>query len=171
MSLVTPSFLFSVVARPEAPHGNLATFTFIFFSFASVSVSPHQAISGSVNTTAGMALGSKTLFFPASTCATTRPSCVALWANIGSPATSPIANILGSDVLLCPSISIKPFLSILTFVFSNPSFSELGLRPTDTSTLSNISSSFSISSPSNLTCKPFLVSSMSTTLVLSIIDS
>ncbi len=42
-----------VIARPEADQGNLATAMAISLAFASFSVSPHHAISGSVNTTAG----------------------------------------------------------------------------------------------------------------------
>ncbi len=46
-------------ARPEAAQGNLATLISRFSFCAWVSVRPAQAISGSVKTTAGMALGSK----------------------------------------------------------------------------------------------------------------
>src|SRR5438128_12220724 len=42
-------------------------------------------ISGSVNTTAGTACGSKATLSPAMACTATRPSCAALWASVGSP--------------------------------------------------------------------------------------
>src|SRR5262249_59428153 len=53
MSLVRPSVRSIDMARPDAPHGNFATATSMFFSLACVSVSPHHAISGSVKMTAG----------------------------------------------------------------------------------------------------------------------
>ena len=50
----------SVIARPEAAHGNFARSSTCAPSFcASVSVRPAHASSGSVNTTAGIAAGSK----------------------------------------------------------------------------------------------------------------
>src|SRR5207342_91061 len=48
ISLVKPSVRPRPIARPEAAHGNFATPTFRFFAFASDSVTPTQAISGSV---------------------------------------------------------------------------------------------------------------------------
>ena len=57
---------------------------------------------------------------PASTSAATLPSCDALCASIGSPATSPIAKMCGSAVRCCLSTSTKPLSSISTFVFSRP---------------------------------------------------
>ena len=71
-------------------------------------VRPAQAISGSVNTTAGIACGSNAAGSPASTSAATLPSCDALWASIGSPATSPIARMCGSAVRCCSSTTTKP---------------------------------------------------------------
>ncbi|MEZ4689172.1 MAG: hypothetical protein R3A12_02910 [Ignavibacteria bacterium] len=41
-----------LIALPDAAQGNFATVNSMFFSFASISVSPHHAISGSVKTTA-----------------------------------------------------------------------------------------------------------------------
>ena len=57
-----PSVRSSVIARPDAPHGNLATATFRPCFSACVSVRPHHAISGSVKTTAGIARGSNATF-------------------------------------------------------------------------------------------------------------
>ena len=87
----------SVIARPDAPHGNFATVTVrACLSAACASVRPAHAISGSVNTTAGIARGANATFSPAITSTATRPSCDALCASIGSPTTSPIAKIDGS---------------------------------------------------------------------------
>src|SRR6266571_1755890 len=58
ISLVMPSVRSRVIARPEAAQGNFATLISRFCFCASVSVRPHQEISGSVKTTAGMAFGS-----------------------------------------------------------------------------------------------------------------
>ena len=60
-------------------------------AFASASVSPTVAISGSVNTTAGMPRTSKAVARPAITSAATSPSLDPLCASMGSPATSPTA--------------------------------------------------------------------------------
>ena len=57
--------------RPLLRQGILAVLNLIFCSRASVSVKPHQAISGSVKTTAGIARGSNTAFLPAITSAAT----------------------------------------------------------------------------------------------------
>ncbi len=95
---------------------------------------PAQAISGSVNTTAGIAAGSNTALWPAMASMATRASCDALCASIGSPATSPMANTVGSVVRRWPSVSMKPLASTLTPVFSRPSIFEFGRRPIDTST-------------------------------------
>ncbi len=159
-----------MAARPDAPQGNLATETGIFFSFASVSVSPHHAISGSVNTTAGIAFGIKTDFLPARTSATTLPSWVALCASIGSPATSPIANILGSDVLISSFTRMNPFESVSAFVFSSPSPPLFGFLPTQMSTLSNSISCFSFPAFSSSTRIPFPVSFSPVNLVSSIMS-
>src|SRR3954470_15425729 len=59
MSLVKPSSRALAMARPEAAHGNLATPTFVPAFFASSSVSPTQAISGSVYAPEGMTRASK----------------------------------------------------------------------------------------------------------------
>ena len=96
ISLVRPSVRSSVIARPDAPHGNFATVTCRSSFCACASVRPAQASSGSVNTTAGIARGSNATFSPAITSTATRPSCDALCASIGSPTTSPIAKIDGS---------------------------------------------------------------------------
>ena len=64
-----------VTARPEAAQGNFATLTSRFSFCACVSVRPHQATSGSVKTTAGMALGSKATLCPAMASTAVRPSC------------------------------------------------------------------------------------------------
>ena len=65
ISLVSPSLRSTVVARPEAPQGNFATSIAMPRSCASASVRPHQAISGSVKTTAGIAAGSNATLCPA----------------------------------------------------------------------------------------------------------
>ena len=58
MIFVRPSVLLSVRALPEAAQGNFDTSISTPASPASLSVIPHQAISGSVNMTAGTARGS-----------------------------------------------------------------------------------------------------------------
>ena len=88
--------------------GTRTTSTFCPVFSASASVSPAQAISGSVKTTAGIAAGSNTALCPAMASMATRASCDALCASIGSPATSPMANTVGSAVRRWPSVSMKP---------------------------------------------------------------
>ena len=65
MSLVMPSVRSRVMARPDAAQGNLATLISRLSFCAWVSVRPHQAISGSVKTTAGIAAGSNATLCPA----------------------------------------------------------------------------------------------------------
>ena len=86
-------------ARPLAFHGNSALINLIDCSFNSFSVSPHQATSGLVYITEGIAKGLNDVFSPETTSAATYPSWVALCASIGFPVTSPIAKILGINVL------------------------------------------------------------------------
>ena len=64
----------------------------------------------------------------------TRASCEALCASIGSPATSPMANTVGSAVRRWPSVSMKPLAFTFTLVVSRPGIFELGRRPIETST-------------------------------------
>ena len=109
------------------PHGNRATSTLMPCFSASASVSPAHAISGSVKTTAGIAAGSNTALCPAMASTATRASCDALCASIGSPATSPIANIVGSAVRRWPSVSMKPLASTFTRVLVEPV--DVGVRP------------------------------------------
>ena len=108
------------MARPDAPQGNFATSTFRPCFCASVSVRPHQAISGSVKTTAGIACGSNATLSPAIASTATRPSCDALCASIGSPTTSPMAKMFGSAVRVASSTSMKPRSSTFTSVLSRP---------------------------------------------------
>src|SRR5581483_2774555 len=91
ISLVIPSVRSRVIALPEAAQGNFATLISRPSFSACVAVSPAQAISGSVNTTAGIAFGSNATLWPAICSMAVRPSCDALCASIGSPMTSPIA--------------------------------------------------------------------------------
>ena len=80
-----------VSARPDAPHGNFATSTSIPLAFASASVRPHHASSGSVNTTAGTTnwrLGSDS---PVMALTARRASRDALCARSSPPAMSPMA--------------------------------------------------------------------------------
>ena len=79
------------IARPDAAHGNLATSISMPFAFASFSVRPHHATSGSVNTTAGMTTFSKVLLSPMMFSTATRASRDALCASITPPAISPMA--------------------------------------------------------------------------------
>jgi hypothetical protein len=60
-------------------------------AFASSSVRPALAISGSVKMAPGIVTQSNSALWPAITSATISPSFVALWASIGGPLTSPIA--------------------------------------------------------------------------------
>ncbi|MFL2995198.1 MAG: hypothetical protein ACJZ1Y_06240 [Candidatus Neomarinimicrobiota bacterium] len=60
---------------PLAAHGNSPFSYSRPFSFASISVSPTQAISGSVKITAGIALASNAAGRPQITSAATLPSC------------------------------------------------------------------------------------------------
>ena len=62
--LVSPSVRPMAWARPLAIQGNWATSTVRPWRLASVSVSPAQAISGSVKTTAGIAFGSNATCLP-----------------------------------------------------------------------------------------------------------
>ncbi len=117
------------IARPLACQGYWATSTSRPSRFAWSAVRPAQAISGSVKTTAGMAALSNAAGSPARTSAATLPSCDALWASIGSPATSPIARMCGSLVRCCSSTATKPLSLILTLVFSSPKPFDLGRRP------------------------------------------
>ena len=59
-------------------------------------------------------------------------SCVALWASIGSPTTSPIAKMCGTLVRICSSTAMKPRSSTSTPAASAPIALPLGLRPTAT---------------------------------------
>lgn len=72
--------------RPEAAQGKRVILTSRFCCLAWSSVRPHQAISGSVKTTAGMATLSKAAGSPARASTETLASRLALWASIGSPA-------------------------------------------------------------------------------------
>ena len=166
--MVRPSGRSTVMARLSAPHGNFATSTSIPSACACASVRPHHAISGSVNTTAGIACGSNTALWPAIASTATRASCDALCASIGSPATSPIAKIVGSAVRRCGSVSMNPFGSTFTCVVSRPGIFEFGRRPMATSTRSK-TCSFSATSPSNVTRMPWPSSATLTTLVFSMI--
>ena len=164
-SLVSPSIRSSVMARPDAAHGNFATVTARPVCWACVSVSPAHAISGSVKTTAGIARGAKATCLPAITSTATRPSCDALWASIGSPTTSPMANIDGSPVRICSSTLMKPRASSMTRVRSRPGMPVLGRRPTATSTRSKSCSLGSL--PSHVTRIPAASAFIRTTRVLS----
>ena len=163
-SFVTPSVRSSVSERPDAAQGNRADLNAIFPACAWVSVRPHQAISGSVKTTAGMARGSKTVFLPRMASTATRPSCVALWASMGSPATSPMAKMDGPAVRRWASTFTKPFGSSWIPVLSSPSPCEFGFRPTDTSTRSKTSSGGS-PGPSKRTRMPLASSFIAATFV------
>ena len=57
------------------------------------------------------------------------PSCMALWASMAPPATSPTAKIFSSVVRLCWSTIMNPRSFTLTFVFSRPIPSEFGTLP------------------------------------------
>src|SRR5687767_3753147 len=163
---------------PDGGPGNLATSISVPRSRACASVRPHQAISGSVKTTAGMASGSKTPLCPAMASIATRASCDALCASIGSPATSPIAKIDDSAVRRCPSVSMNPFASTLTAVASRPGIFEFGRRPTATSTRSNTCSDVEpgcpllpLEDPSNVTRIPFASSATLVTFVFTMIEA
>ena len=91
MSLVRPSLRPMVAARPEAAQKNFATLTDRPASCAWNSMRPHQATSGSVNTTAGTATLSKADGRPAMHSAATLPWRMARWASMGSPVRSPTA--------------------------------------------------------------------------------
>ena len=97
-----------MIARLDRRPGELRDLDVDALLRACASVRPHHAISGSVNTTAGIASGSNTALWPAIASIATRASCDALCASIGSPATSPIAKIVGSAVRRWPSVSMNP---------------------------------------------------------------
>ena len=63
------------------------------------------------------------------TSAASEPSCVALWASIGSPRTSPIEKMCGTLVRICTSDAMKPRSSTATPAASAPMTLPLGLRP------------------------------------------
>ena len=71
MSLVKPSSRPLAMARPDAAQGNLATPYLMPCFFASSSVNPAQAISGSVYATEGITRASKYDFCPAAASAAT----------------------------------------------------------------------------------------------------
>ena len=124
------------MARPEAAQGNLATPIFVSPFFASSSVSPTQAISGSVYATEGMTRASKCDFCPAAASAATCASCTALCASIGFPAASPMTKMCGTLVRICESCSMKPRSVTWMPAFSAAIFLPLGVRPTDTRIMS-----------------------------------
>src|SRR5438874_5433497 len=70
-SLVKPSSRPLAIARPDAAHGNAAFWIFTLLAFASSSVRPTHAISGSVYATEGITRASKNDFSPAATSAAT----------------------------------------------------------------------------------------------------
>src|SRR5438309_2009709 len=135
-SLVSPSARPRVVARPEAAHWNFATLTARPSRCACASVRPHHATSGSVNTTAGTTTLSKATGRPAIASAATTPWRIARWASIGSPVTSPTAQMRGSAVRHSASTAITPRASGRTRVVSRPRAALAGRRPTATSTRS-----------------------------------
>ena len=83
-------------------------------------------------------LGLKYILWPRIASTATRASCDALCANIGSPTTSPIAKMEGSAVRRVESTVMNPRWPISTLVLSSPGTAEFGLRPTETSTRSNV---------------------------------
>ena len=94
-----------------------------------------------MNTTAGIARGSKATFSPAITSTATRPSCDALCASIGSPTTSPIAKIDGScGARLLVDDDEAALDRLRRACVSSPGISEFGRRPTETSTRSKVRS-------------------------------
>ena len=129
--------------------------------FACFSVRPHQAISGSVKTTAGIAAGSKTT----SLAVNGFDRDAALMRRLVRE------HRLARDVAdredrrfggLQPRVDLDEAARVRpsTFVFSSPGIAEFGLRPTDTSTLSNSSSRRSRSSFSSDTWSPSASSRM-----------
>ena len=163
--LVMPSSRCRLKLRPLAAQGKTPLPYLRPCCLASASVTPAHATSGSVNTTAGIASGSNADFIPEITSAATLPSCTALCANIGSPAMSPIAKILLTEVRICLSTTTKPRSLTLIPAFSASNIALLGRRPTDTSTRSN-SALDSPSLFSKLTFKPFFCGLIPVTLVL-----
>ena len=165
ISLVRPSSLPMVVARPDAAQGNRVTVTLRPASFAPVSVRPHQATSGSVNTTAGIASGSNATFSPAMDSTATFASWLALWASIGCPTRSPMAQMVGSAVRSCSLTWTNPLSSRWTPVFSRPRFSEFGRRPTETRMASNVIGLSGACFPSKVTLRPDFISWIEAALV------
>src|SRR5690242_5037546 len=135
-SLVKPSSRPLAMARPDAAQGKTAFRTFTPLAFASSSVSPTQATSGSVYATDGITRASKNDFSPAAASAATCPSCTALCASIGCPTMSPIAKMCGTLVRICASAGMKPRSVTVTPAFSAAMRLPLGLRPTESSTRS-----------------------------------
>ena len=129
-------------ARPDAPHGNFATATLRPCFSASVAVRPAHAISGSVKTTAGIAAGfRRRLRSPAIASTAARPSCDALCEHrlAGNVA-------YGIDALLrrlAAGVDLDEAALVDLTRLSRPGTSELGRRPIDTSTRSNVRRSFS----------------------------
>ncbi len=106
ISFVKPSSRLFAIARPDAAHGNFATPTLRPLFFASSSVTPTHATSGSVYATDGITRASKKLFCPDAASAATWPSWTALCASIGWPTMSPIAKMCGTFVRICRSTSM-----------------------------------------------------------------
>ena len=164
--LVLPSVRSNAIARPLACQGNSPFTNGIPSCLSSASVGPAHAISGSVNITAGIAFGSNDDdLSPEITSAATFPSCVALWASIGSPVISPIAYIFFTDVCRLSFTGMNPRSVREIPVSSNAKFSVFGFRPTETSTLSNDSVNFSPLLVSKWTVSPSVSGLISTTFV------
>ena len=148
-SLVKPSSRPLAIARPDADHGNTPFLILRPCFFASSSVRPTHATSGSVYATDGMTFASKCALCPATASAATCPSCTALWASIGWPTMSPIAKMCGTLVRIWLSTGMKPRSLTTTPARSAPIFPPLGLRPTDCSIRSYHCGSAGADSPSN----------------------
>ena len=81
----------------------------------------------------GSTRASKTTSWPAMTSAATTPSCVALWASIGSPTTSPIAKMCGDvRALLVVDGDEAALVDRRRPAASAPTPAPLGRRPTAT---------------------------------------
>ena len=119
-----------------------------------------------MKTTAGMARGSQTAGSPAITSTATLPSWAALWASIGSPATSPMAKMCSSVV---PPLLVH--LDEALVVELHPGLfqaevARVGPAADGDQDASNVGSVRSTSSPSNVARMPSGVSAILATLVL-----
>ncbi len=120
-------------------------------AFASVSLRPIRASSGSVNRQNGTCRPVVTWWTPLRLSRTTRKSSSAMCVNCGLPAQSPTAHTSAADVRSRSSTFTKPRSSVSTPASSSPIFSVFGARPLATR---RCVPSIATVDPSRVACSP-----------------